>query len=312
MEAALPARMGTIAATQHALITGGQLGGLDVTRRQRERLLATGQIVRVAHDVYRLNGMPATWQGRIAAAQLSVGPDAIVSHRSAAALYGLDGYDQQQMIHLSIPAVRSPRKPTNVRLHRCVDYDLIAPQSRQGITVTDPARLVLDLYASEPNPEVARRGLFSARKKRLTTWKALDECLAQHARHGRRGIARLRADVGLYRRLGCPESAFEDAIARVLMDAGLPEPELQHWVHTPGGRYRIDVAFPGVKVGIEGKSRRDHFTDEAFEADPVRDSNLAVAGWIIIHVTWAQLQEDPQGVVRRVVRALRSRGLVAA
>jgi very-short-patch-repair endonuclease len=304
--------MAAIAGTQHGLITGDQLAELKVTRRQRARLLATGRIVRVAYDVYRLNGVPPTWEGRIAGARLTVGSDAIVSHRSAAALYGLDGFDQQRVVHLSIPAERSPRKPTEVRLHRCFDYDLIAPETRQGIPVTDPARLILDLYGSEPNPDVARRGLFSARKKKLTTWRALEECLAQHARRGRRGIARFRADLSLYRRIGCPETSFEDAIARLLIDAGLPEPQLQHWVHTSGGRYRIDVAYPEVRIGIEGKSRKDHLTDEAFEADPVRDAHLAIAGWIIIHVTWAQLREDPEGVVRRVVRALESRGLLVA
>jgi predicted transcriptional regulator of viral defense system len=101
--------MAAVAGAQHALITLAQLRDLKVTRRQRDRLLATGRIVRVAHDVYRLNGVPSTWQSRIAATQLSVGPDAIVSHRSAAALYGLDGFDQQLVVHLSIPARRSPR-----------------------------------------------------------------------------------------------------------------------------------------------------------------------------------------------------------
>jgi hypothetical protein len=190
---------------------------------------------------------------RRSAAQLAVGTDAVVSHRSAAALYGLEGFDQQRVVHLSIPAGRSPRKPTNVRLHRCFDYDLIAPGVRQGIPLTDPPRLILDLYASEPNPEVARRGLFSARKKKLTSWTALDECLRQHARHGRRGITKLRPDLELYSRIGCPETSFEDAISRMLMEAGLPEPELQHRVNTPGGRYRIDVAFPEFRVGIRGR-----------------------------------------------------------
>lgn len=284
---ALPARLAAVAASQHALITLDQLGDLKVTRHQRERLLATGQIVRVARHVYRLNGVPATWQGRIAAAQLAVGGDAIVSHRSAAALYGLDGFDQQRVVHLSLPIGRSPRMPADVRLHRCVDYELIAPDRRQNLPVTDPARVVLDLYASESNPEIARRGLFSARKKNLTTWTAIDECLRRHARQGRRGIVRLRADLELYRRIGCPETSFEDAIVRLLLEAGLPEPEVQHRVLTPGGRYRIDVAYPQFRVGIEGKSRAHHLTDEAFESDPVRDANLAIAGWIIIHVTWA-------------------------
>jgi very-short-patch-repair endonuclease len=308
MEEALPARMAAVAGPQHAHITLDQLTELKVTRHQRERLLATGRIVRVAHDVYRLNGAGSTWQARIAAAQLAAGPDAIVSHRSAAALYGLDGFDQQRMVHLSLPADRSPRKPKDVVYHRCADYDLIVVEHRQGIAVTDPARLVLDLYAGEPNPDVARRGLFSVRKKNLAGWAALDDCLARHARQGRKGITRLRADLELYRRIGCPETAFEDAIARCLLGAGLPDPQLQHWVLTPGGRYRIDVAFTDFRVGIEGRSRADHLTDEAFESDPVRDADLGIAGWVIIHVTWAQLHDDPAGVVRRIRRALQSRG----
>ncbi len=133
---------------------------------------------------------------------------------------------------------------------------------------------MLDLYASEANPEVARRGLFSVRKENLATSTAIDECLRRHARQGRRGISLLRADLELYRRIGCPETSFEDAIARLLMDAGMAEPELQHWVLTPSGRYRIDVAYPDFRIGIEGKSKAHHLTDAAFETDPVRDANL--------------------------------------
>ena len=142
------------------------------------------------------------------------------------------------------------------------------------------------------------------------TWTALDECLERHARQGRRGIARLRADFDLYGGAGCPETSFEDAIRHRLVAAGLPAPELQHRVATAGGRYRIDVAYPDFLVGIEGKSRAHHLTDEAFERDPVRDADLVIAGWIIIHVTWAQLQHDPVGVVRRICRALESRGFL--
>ena len=305
---ALPARMAAVAATQHAHITLDQLADLKVTRHQREHLLACGQIVRVRRDVYRLNGAPSTWQSRIAAALLAAGPDAVVSHRSAAALYGLDGFDQQSIVHVSVPARRAPRKASGVRYHRCGDYDLIVVEQRQNIAVTDPARLILDLYAGEPNPEVARRGLFSARKKNLVSWAALDDCLSRHARRGRPGITQLRADLELYRRIGCPETAFEDAIARVLMGAGLPDPQLQHWVLTPGGRYRIDVAFSDFRVGIEGKSKAHHLTDQAFESDPVRDADLGIAGWVIIHVTWAQLRDDPPSVVRRIRQALQSRG----
>jgi very-short-patch-repair endonuclease len=72
------------------------------------------------------------------------------------------------------------------------------------------------------------------------------------------------------------------------------------------------VAYPEFKVGVEGKSKAHHLTDEAFESDSVRDADLAIAGWIIIHVTSAQRRADPAGVVRRIERALSRRGGVAA
>ena len=209
---ALPARIAAIAATQQALITLDQLVELNVTRHQRQHLLASGRIVRVARNVYRVNGAPSTWQARMAAAHLAAGPGTVVSHRSAAALYGLDGFDQQGVVHLSVPARRSPRKVPGVLYHRCADYDLIMVRRRLNMAVTDPARLVLDLYAGEPNPDVARRGLFSVRKKNLASWARLDECLGRHARQGRKGIRLLRADLELYRRIACPETSFEDAV----------------------------------------------------------------------------------------------------
>ena len=109
-----------------------------------------------------------------------------------------------------------------------------------------------------------------------------------------------------------PETSFEDAIRDLLVKAGLPEPTLQHPVSTPGGRYRVDVAYPEFLVGIEGKSRAHHLTDEAFESDPARDADPAIAGWITIHVAWAQLHDDPGGPLRRVRRALLSRGALRA
>ncbi|MGH8993158.1 MAG: type IV toxin-antitoxin system AbiEi family antitoxin domain-containing protein [Acidimicrobiia bacterium] len=305
------ARLGRLAEGQHGLVTLAQLREIGVRPKTLDRIITSGQLVRVAPRVLLVHGAPASWQRRIQAERLSAGDDAVVSHRSAAALYDLDGFDSHRTVHLTVPLHRQKRRRTDVTIHRSPDYELIRPDTRQGIPVTDVARLVLDLYAGEPNAEVARRGLFSARKKKLVSWTELHETLEAHARHGRRGITRLRADLDLYSRIGCPETTFEDAIRRLLMEAGLPEPELQHPV-VAGSGYRIDVAYPELRVGIEGKSKAHHLTDLAFETDSVRDADLAIAGWILIHVTWAQIHRDPAGVVRRVRRALSRREGVAA
>ncbi len=306
------APIGDLAASQHGLITLSQVRKIGVSRRTLDRLIAQGQLVRLGPGVFLVHGTPDSWQRRIQAERLAAGPDAIVSHRSAAALYELDGFDALRTVHLTVPPYRQKRPRTNIALHRSLDYDLIRPTTRQGIVVTDVARLVLDLYAGEPNREVARRGLFSVRKKKLATWGELHECLESHARRGRRGIVAFRDDLELYSRIGCPETGFEDAIRTLLVEAGLPEPELQHEVTANGHRYRIDVAYPELRIGIEGKSKAHHLTDEAFESDAVRDADLAVAGWLIIHATWAHVHRDPAGVVRRARQAINRRAGAAA
>lgn len=309
---ALFAQLAAVARRQHALLTLVQLRELGVGRHRLQRLLAGGQLVRVAPRVFLINGAVYSWPVHLHAECLSAGPDTVVSHRPAAALYQLDGFDPLRTVHLTVPPDRSPRRRRDVRIHASVDFDLIHPATRQGIPVTDPARTVLGLCAAEPNRDVARRGLFSAPKKKLVTWGDLHTCLEAHARPGRRGIRVFRSDLELYSRIGCPETTFEDRIREVLVGGGLPEPRLQHWVSAGGRRYRIDAAYPGLKVGIEGRSKAHHFTDEAFERDPVRDAHLAIAGWIVIHVTWAQLDDDPAGVVRLVERALSRRAGAAA
>jgi hypothetical protein len=301
-----------LAEGQHGLVTLDQIDQLGISRPMLARMLRAGRLVRVAPRVFLVHGAPFTWQRRVLAECLSVGPYAVASHRSAAALYGLDGFDQLRVVHLSVPLHRQPRRRPDVRVHRSPDYDLIRRTVRQRVPVTDPTRLLLDLYASEPNRHVARRGLFSARKKKLVSWPELFECLEAHARPGRRGIASLREDVELYSRIGCPETSYEDRIRELLVGAGLPEPHMQHWVTAGGRRYRFDAAYPEGKVGLEYKSRAHHLTDEAFETDPVRDADLSIEGWVVIHVTRAHLWNDPDGVVRRVARALSRRGGVAA
>ena len=307
------ARLAAIASRQHALITLAQLTELGVSRHQRERLVAKAHLCRVAPRVWLVGGAP--FPGRLGHWPRLSRPLPTRSSRTAPRPPPSDWTGSIRFDSCTSPCPAGGRSVSTGRTygaHYSFDFDLIRPTKRNLIPVTDAARLVLDLYACEPNPEVARRRLFSARKKKLVSWTELSDCLEAHARHGRRGITRLRADLDLYSRIGCPETTFEDVIRKLLMEAGLPEPKLQYRVTAGGRRYRIDVAYPEFKIGVEGKSKEHHLTDQAFESDSVRDADLAIAGWIIIHVTWAQIRDDPPGVIRRIERALSRREGVAA
>ena len=71
--------------------------------------------------------------------------------------------------------------------------------------------------------------------------------------------------------------------------------------------YYLDIAFLAEKVGIEIDGYEFHSGNQAFQADRYRDQVLAANGWIIIRVTWAQLQDDWPGVLARLRAVLRQR-----
>jgi hypothetical protein len=87
---------------------------------------------------------------------------------------------------------------------------------------------------------------------------------------------------------------------------------VQFWVTAGGRRYRIDVAWPDYRIGVEGHSRQEHFNDEAFEADPVRTADLGIAGWIMVPATHKRLIYDSGSFCAQLERAFRRRGAAVA
>jgi very-short-patch-repair endonuclease len=293
-----------LATKKYGLCTSAELVAVGFSRREVARLIRIGQFERVASGVIRIAGTPMPWQARILAEQLSVGDDALASHRSAACLYGLRDFDPGRVIHLTTPAHRRPRKRDNVIFHRSSDYDLAGVRRAQGVRVTGVPRLILDLCATERNLAIPRRALHSARKKHLVTWGALGDALEGHARKGRDGIETFRWLLERFSGKGSPESGFEDILFDHIVGAGLPEPILQYRTVAGGRRFRLDLVYETERVLIECKGRKDHLTDEAFENDPVRENALNLQGWTVLVFTWLRFITDPEGILAEIGQAL--------
>ena len=122
-----------------------------------------------------------------------------------------------------------------------------------------------------------------------------------------RGTTRLSKVLNDPRRTaGRTESWFERVVADLLARKDLPPLELQYPVTVNSDRYRIDVAIPSVRLGIEAHSRTYHWGPEAADADNRRDLALSGAGWQLLYVTWTQLDE-PTIFVEQVARAVAAR-----
>ena len=297
-------RAAQLAATQHGLISAAQCRDLGVTRSTIHRRVASAAWVREAPSVYRIAGAPRTWQARALAAVISAGPGALASHRTAAHLWGLEGFPAPGRIEVTVPRHARPQRRSSVVTHETLAYDLAGATRRWGVPVTGPARTVIDLAAVLDDETELLRALDETRRLRLATWPALWEALILHARRGRPGIVRARGTI--LRRYGrrVPDTEFARLFMLLLDDAGLPGPVAEHWVYGEGWRHRLDLAYPQRMVAIELDGKESHLTDEAFEADPVRDNRLCLAGWDVLHYTWHRFVDAPSEVVREVRAAL--------
>ena len=72
-----------------------------------------------------------------------------------------------------------------------------------------------------------------------------------------------------------------------------------------GLEIEADCVWPEARVIVELDGRAFHDTATAFEADRARDRALAAHGWIVVRVTWRQLQRDSLQLARDLRALLR-------
>lgn len=140
-----------IADEQWGLITKQQAETTGVAWTTLARRIEHGSLERVAHGVYRVRGGGEPDHVELRAAWLQLEPrvpawertaaTGVVSHRSAAALYGI-GHLPADRHEFTFP-VRKQTRRTDVRLHRGnVERDWIG---LRGLPVTRPSRVAADL-----------------------------------------------------------------------------------------------------------------------------------------------------------------------
>lgn len=190
----LAALAADVAEDQWGLVTRAQALDHGVPRATFGRLVGSGVLVRVAHGVYRILGSVDPEHLDLRACWLQLDPPstgwqrlnnesaAVISHRSAAAVYGL-GDLIADMHEFTVPTRTQTRRP-DVRLHR----GLVPATDRaiqDGLPVTRPHRIVADLLAiSEDESAVAAIAL-EAVGAALTTRADLARALAPLARRYR-------------------------------------------------------------------------------------------------------------------------------
>ena len=284
------------------MITLEQLERLGLVGEAIVKRAARGRLYRIHQTVYALTPRVMTQRGRFMAAVLACGPDAFLSHRSAAYLWGL--VDQwEEPIDVTAPNRRG-RSPDGVAAHRDGSLQPIDTTTLHGVPCTSLARTLLDYAGIVPEWEL-RKAVAQAEVRRILDLGAMKSVLRRG--RGRRGVARLRLVLEtIHPQTKRTRGELERLFLRMCLTAGLPHPEVNVWLDVPGGRpLQADFLWRDARLIVEADSRAFHDTASAYEYDRMRAQRFELAEWRVSRCTWSQVERESQRL------AMTIRGLLA-
>jgi hypothetical protein len=120
----------------------------------------------------------------------------------------------------------------------------------------------------------------------------------------RRGAAALRD--ALRRIRAGSASRMETWVRLIIVDAGLPEPVIDHDVFDWRGRFVgcVDLAYPHLRIAIEYEGDQHRTDPRQWQRDIEKHEALADLGWRVIRVSRDHVFSDPESISRRVRAAI--------
>ena len=282
-----------IAARQHGVVARRQLTAAGLTVAVIEGRVRRGVLIPLHRGIYAVGHAALHAAGIRLAAVLACGDGAVLSHRSAAAHWGVRA---SAATAVDVTAPRgSGRTRHGIRGHRGRLHPFEATVL-DAVPVTTPARTLLDLAEVVP-----RRGLERAVDEadglRLFDLRAVERVLAAHPhRPGARRLGRLLAEAGLGDAL--TRSELEERVLAICDRYGVPRPAVNARV----AGLEVDFYWPEARLVVEADSRRHHHTAAAFERDRARDAHLMLHGLRVLRLTSRRIAGQPEAIGATLLR----------
>jgi hypothetical protein len=283
-----------LATRQHGVISSRQLLATGLGSSAIERRLEVGRLHRLFRGVYALGHTKLSLRSRWMAAVLACGPDAVLSHQSAAALWGLLRARGPQ---IEVSAQYARGRP-GIAVHQG-RMDRADHTVRDGIPVTTVARTLFDL--AESDEQRLKRAFEEADRQRLLVMRELDDVCTRHP--GRRALLPIRRMIAAAREPVRVRSRLEERFAGFCHAQGLPPPVTNALVLG----YEVDALWPSERLIVELDGFAFHRHREAFERDRARDARLQAGGYRVVRLTHRRLADEPSSVATEICRLLRGR-----
>lgn len=259
--------------------------------------------MRLSRDTYLPRSLSTVPDVRVAAILMNAPPDAVASHLSAAALWGIavplvDREDHR--VDVIVPGAGRAESRADRRIHR-LELAEDERTTRLGQPVTTPARTWRDLAGVLEPPSLL--AVTDQLVRDPAERQRLREQLARRPRG--RGCARARTTIELADSRA--ESPMESVVRWLFHDGGLPAPELQYVVRDAAGVFlaRADFAWPRQRVLVEfdGDLHRER---DVFVKDLRRQNGVMGVGWTMLRYSSADALGRGDEMVAEVRRALRA------
>ncbi len=291
-----------LAIQQHGVVSWRQLERRRISRWQIRWRVRLGQWVRELPGVWRMRWAEPTWMQRVWSAHLWAGPLATFSHRTAAALWQLDGVKLDR-IEMSGPIQR--HRVEWLLIHRTAPIPKQMQRIRNGLPLTSPARTLVDLAAVCGENEL-ERAMEHAFRRRIASVDEVHHALRRMPTQGKAGTGRVLRllEQGLFSTE--THSELERQALRMFRRFGLPEPIFQYEVVADDLVLGfVDFAWPKAKVIVEAEGFQFHSGREVWESDINRYNAMAIRGWTVLRLTQADLRDPTNAFAKELGRAVR-------
>lgn len=290
-------KLAELAKAQHGVVSYRQLRELGFSKARVARALEADRLQRVHRGVYAVGHAALSPHARAMAAILVFPQGAVLSHDSAAWLWGF-APDAPREVEVTV-AARGNRRP-GLRVHRVWSLPAAERCTRDGLPVTSASRTLVDLAGTSSSRRLARVVDRAKRRGKLDL-EAIDQALQR--RPGSYGGERLQEALRLYRQpvfdRARSELLFLDAIDAV----GLSIPSINTWV----AGYEIDAYWEAERFAVEVDGWETHGDRRAFENDRLRQEDLKLAGIDSIRIAASRIEREPEAVARRLKLLLSQR-----
>ncbi len=160
--------MQRVARRQNAVITTRQLTTCGLDSSATTRYVKAGRLFRKHQGVYAVGRPDLSQAGVFHAAVLAIGDDAVLSHRSAAALHG---FWKSELAVVEVTVPRRVQSRRGIRVYRVAEPPPTA--RRQRIPVTTPAQTCLALAVTVGPDELLARAVHEAEiQAQMSSWRA--------------------------------------------------------------------------------------------------------------------------------------------